>query len=166
MASPNGASRLIVDYRNAMSEAIGAEHGLTKARLDAIAPKVAAEHARISAEYAAGDQKWFDLPDNTARQSITGSDALGGWVPIRSDDCETTVLGLYVVGAAAGAGSTADLMAEAEHCGAQAARTFGFTSTDLPEFPSTRLAATHAISTAWKQHFVEASTALPRSPIK
>ncbi|MCC6313512.1 MAG: glucose-6-phosphate isomerase [Thermomicrobiales bacterium] len=49
-----------------MADAIGEEHGLTPAQLDAIAGKVASEHERITAEHDAGGQKWMDLPDDTA----------------------------------------------------------------------------------------------------
>ena len=59
-------SRLSIDYRNVMAEAVGSEHGLTVAEFDNLAPTVAVEHERIWAEHAAGEQKWLDLPDNTA----------------------------------------------------------------------------------------------------
>lgn len=59
-------SRLSFDYRNVMSDAIGAEHGLAPAQFGSLTEKVAAEHARITAEHADGSQKWMDLPDNTA----------------------------------------------------------------------------------------------------
>jgi len=59
------ASRLIIDYRNATSAAVG-EHGVSEAEIDGVADLVAREHARITAEHDAGEQRWQDLPDNTA----------------------------------------------------------------------------------------------------
>ena len=59
-------SRLAFDYRNAMAGAVGPENGLTDAMLDALAPTVRTEHERITAEHAAGGQRWMDMPDNTA----------------------------------------------------------------------------------------------------
>ncbi len=59
-------SRIRIDYRNAMASAVGDANGLTEAQLKAVAPKAAQEIERIWAEHAAGDQKWIDLPDNTA----------------------------------------------------------------------------------------------------
>ena len=59
-------SRIRLDYRNVMASAVGDANGLTEAELEAIAPKAAKEIERIWAEHAAGDQKWIDLPDNTA----------------------------------------------------------------------------------------------------
>ena len=58
-------SRLIIDYRNVMDEAIGSEHGLSAAEIASLAPDVAAAHERIWSEHAAGEQKWLDLPDNS-----------------------------------------------------------------------------------------------------
>ena len=60
------ASRLTIDYRNAMADAVGPEHGATDAMLDEIAPVIAEQHARLSAEHAAGGQRWMDLPSDTA----------------------------------------------------------------------------------------------------
>lgn len=60
------ASRLSIDYRNAMAAAVGPEHGLTDAMLDEMAPVIAEQHARLSAEHAAGGQRWMDLPSDTA----------------------------------------------------------------------------------------------------
>ena len=60
------ASRLTIDYRNAMAAAVGPEHGVTDAMLDEMAPVVAEQHARLSAEHAAGGQRWMDLPSDTA----------------------------------------------------------------------------------------------------
>lgn len=59
-------SRIGLDYRNVMTSAVGDENGLTDAALQAIASKTATEIERIWAEHDAGDQKWIDLPDNTA----------------------------------------------------------------------------------------------------
>jgi glucose-6-phosphate isomerase len=61
-----GASRLTIDYRNAMADAVGPEHGATDAMLDEIAPVIAEQYARLSAEHAAGGQRWMDLPSDTA----------------------------------------------------------------------------------------------------
>ena len=58
-------SRLTIDYRNVMDEAIGSEHGLSAAEIASLAPDVAAAHERIWSEHAAGEQKWLDLPDNS-----------------------------------------------------------------------------------------------------
>ena len=41
-------------------------NGLTEAMLEAIAPKAAKEIERIWAEHEAGEQKWIDLPDDSA----------------------------------------------------------------------------------------------------
>src|SRR5918998_6065041 len=60
------ASRLTIDYRNAMAAAVGPAHGVTDAMLDEIAPVVAEQHARLSAGHAAGGQRWMDLPSDTA----------------------------------------------------------------------------------------------------
>jgi len=59
-------SRLVIDYRNATDVAVGTEHGVSLAMLNAVAPKVAAEHKRILTERAAGDQRWMNLPDDHA----------------------------------------------------------------------------------------------------
>lgn len=56
-------SRLTIDYRNVMAEAIGADQGLVAAEIDALAPTVQAEHDRIWSEHELGEQKWLDLPD-------------------------------------------------------------------------------------------------------
>ena len=60
------ASRVTIDYRNSMADAVSAEHGVTDAMLDEIAPTVAAQHERLVAEHAAGGQRWMDLPSDTA----------------------------------------------------------------------------------------------------
>jgi glucose-6-phosphate isomerase len=60
------ASRITIDYRNAMAAAVGSAHGLTDAMLDELAPVVAEQHERLSAEHAAGGQRWMDLPSDTA----------------------------------------------------------------------------------------------------
>jgi glucose-6-phosphate isomerase len=62
---PN-ASRLTIDYRNAMAAAVGPAHGVTDAMLDEIAPVIAGQHARLAAERAAGGQRWMELPSDTA----------------------------------------------------------------------------------------------------
>src|SRR5215203_7524915 len=49
-----------------MVAAVGPEHGVSDAMLDEIASVVAAQHARLSAEHAAGGQRWMDLPSDTA----------------------------------------------------------------------------------------------------
>jgi glucose-6-phosphate isomerase len=59
------ASRLTIDYRNAMAAAVGPAHGVTDAMLDEIAPVVAEQHERLHAEHAAGSQRWMDLPSDT-----------------------------------------------------------------------------------------------------
>src|SRR5918995_2602179 len=60
------ASRLAIDYRNAMAAAVGPAHGVTDAMLDEIAPVIAGQHARLAAERAAGGQRWMELPSDTA----------------------------------------------------------------------------------------------------
>src|SRR5687767_2201932 len=49
-----------------MAAAVGAAHGVTDAMLDEIAPVVAEQHTRLSAEHVAGGQRWMDLPSDTA----------------------------------------------------------------------------------------------------
>jgi glucose-6-phosphate isomerase len=63
--APN-ASRLTIDYRNAMAAAVGPAHGVTDAMLDEIAPVIAGQHARLAAERAGGGQRWMELPSDTA----------------------------------------------------------------------------------------------------
>ena len=60
------ASRLTIDFRNAMSGAVGPAHGVSDAMLDEVAPEVASQHARLVAEHAAGGQRWMDLPSDMA----------------------------------------------------------------------------------------------------
>jgi glucose-6-phosphate isomerase len=62
----SAASRLTINYRNAMAAAVGPANGVTDAMLNEIAPVVAEQHARLSAEHAAGGQRWMDLPSDTA----------------------------------------------------------------------------------------------------
>ena len=59
-------SRLTIDYRNAMAEAVGSADGVAGAMLDEIAPIVAEQHDRLVAEHAGGGQRWMDLPTDTA----------------------------------------------------------------------------------------------------
>jgi glucose-6-phosphate isomerase len=61
----SAASRLTINYRNAMAATVGPAHGVTDAMLDEIAPVVAEQHERLSAEHAAGGQRWMDLPSDT-----------------------------------------------------------------------------------------------------
>lgn len=65
-ATTDVPSHLSIDYHNATADAVGPDHGVSAAMLDAIAPKVAAEHDRIMAEHAAGEQRWMNLPDDRA----------------------------------------------------------------------------------------------------
>jgi glucose-6-phosphate isomerase len=65
-ATTGTGSQLTIDYRNATAEAVGSANGVSDAMLDRIAPKVAAEHERIVAEHAAGEQRWMNLPDDHA----------------------------------------------------------------------------------------------------
>jgi glucose-6-phosphate isomerase len=59
------ASQLTIDYRDTMAVAVGADHGVTDAMLDEVAPTIAAQHARLTAEHDAGGQRWMDLPSDT-----------------------------------------------------------------------------------------------------
>jgi glucose-6-phosphate isomerase len=59
------SSRLTIDYRNATADAVGANNGVTDAMLDDLAPTVAAQHERLTAEHADGGQRWMDLPSDT-----------------------------------------------------------------------------------------------------
>jgi glucose-6-phosphate isomerase len=58
------ASRLVIDYRNATANAVGAEHGVSEAELQDVAGTIASEHARIQAEHEANGQRWLDLADD------------------------------------------------------------------------------------------------------
>lgn len=66
MASAGDSSRLIIEYGNAMEAAVGSDHGISTAELDETAQKIRSEHQRLTAEHDAGEQKWMDLPDDTA----------------------------------------------------------------------------------------------------
>lgn len=65
LSAPSIASRLVIDYRNATSAAVGDQHGVSETDLDGIADRVRSEHERIASEHAAQVQRWQDLPDNT-----------------------------------------------------------------------------------------------------
>ena len=58
-------SRLTIDYRNSMADAVGEQHGVSDAMLHEVAPRVAAQHERLVAEHDAGGQRWMDLPSDT-----------------------------------------------------------------------------------------------------
>lgn len=62
----SGASRLSIDYYNTTVHAVGEADGIGDAEIDALADKVAAEHARIHREHDGGEQRWMDLPDDAA----------------------------------------------------------------------------------------------------
>ena len=49
-----------------MAAAVGEEDGIAEDALDSIADRVRTEHDRIMAEHDAGEQRWLDLPDDTA----------------------------------------------------------------------------------------------------
>ncbi|MDQ3045827.1 MAG: glucose-6-phosphate isomerase [Chloroflexota bacterium] len=63
------ASRLTIDYRNVMAHSVGVEHGATDEAIDSLADRVRAAHDRITAEHEAGEQRWMDLPDDSALAS-------------------------------------------------------------------------------------------------
>ena len=65
-AEDASASRLTIDYYNATAQAVGDRDGIADAELDGIADTVAREHARIRREHDAGEQRWMNLPDDTA----------------------------------------------------------------------------------------------------
>ncbi|MGI8977562.1 MAG: glucose-6-phosphate isomerase [Thermomicrobiales bacterium] len=66
MPTSSQQSRLVIDYQNAMSSVVGEEHGISEADLDDIGGKVSQHHDRLQSEHDAGEQKWMDLPDDTA----------------------------------------------------------------------------------------------------
>ncbi|CAN5764233.1 glucose-6-phosphate isomerase [soil metagenome] len=59
-------SRITIDYANVMASAVGRADGLTDVDIDAVVGTAAEETRRIWSEYAAGEQRWMALPDNTA----------------------------------------------------------------------------------------------------
>ncbi|MDQ3044384.1 MAG: hypothetical protein M3R06_04425, partial [Chloroflexota bacterium] len=59
------ASRLTIDYRNAMAQSVGAEHGATDEAIDSLADRVRSAHDRITAERKACEQRWMELPDDS-----------------------------------------------------------------------------------------------------
>jgi len=63
--SASESSRIVIDYRNAMADAVGEEHGISDSEIDALKPYVQEQHERIVAEHSSGVQRWQDLPDNT-----------------------------------------------------------------------------------------------------
>jgi glucose-6-phosphate isomerase len=66
VAESSTTSRLVIDYRNATADAVGAEHGVSEAELDELAEHVRTEHERITQEHANDVQRWQNLPDDTA----------------------------------------------------------------------------------------------------
>ena len=65
MASTAQASRLVIDYRNATDTVVG-EHGVSQAEMQGVASTVQEHHDRLTAEHDGGEQRWMDLPDDTA----------------------------------------------------------------------------------------------------
>lgn len=65
MTADSTASRIVIDYRNAMASAVGEEHGTSDADLDSVADTVRSEHNRITSEHESGVQRWQNLPDDT-----------------------------------------------------------------------------------------------------
>lgn len=59
-------SRLVIDYRNATADAVGADHGVSLDELKALQGYISEQHARINDEHANDIQRWQNLPDNTA----------------------------------------------------------------------------------------------------
>ena len=59
-------SRLVIDYRNATENVVGADHGISASELEEVAPVIAEHHDRLTSEHDAHDQRWMDLPDDTA----------------------------------------------------------------------------------------------------
>lgn len=57
---------LSLEYRSALADAVGDEHGLNPADLDLIAPRVAEIVAQIERERAAGKRRYRDLPFDEA----------------------------------------------------------------------------------------------------
>ncbi len=65
MTTSRQTSRLVIDYRNATSAAVGSD-GISDEEIDSLSERVQAEHERIVREHQSGEQKWQDLPDNSA----------------------------------------------------------------------------------------------------
>jgi glucose-6-phosphate isomerase len=66
MPTSSQQSRLVIDYRNTMNSVVSEEHGISDTDLDDIGDKVRQHHDRLQSEHTAGEQKWMDLPDDTA----------------------------------------------------------------------------------------------------
>jgi glucose-6-phosphate isomerase len=64
-ASTNQPSRLVIDYRNAMAVAVGADDGVSDQALDDTRDRIKSAHDQIMSEHDNGGQRWMDLPDNT-----------------------------------------------------------------------------------------------------
>jgi glucose-6-phosphate isomerase len=64
-ASTDQPSRLVIDYRNTMAVAVGADDGVSDQALDDTRDRIKRAHDRIMAEHDGGGQRWMDLPDNT-----------------------------------------------------------------------------------------------------
>ncbi|MCC7022037.1 MAG: glucose-6-phosphate isomerase [Thermomicrobiales bacterium] len=66
-------SRITIDYRDAMASAVGAEHGVSDAMLDEVAPVIAEQHQRLVAEHESGGQRWMDLPSDSVLAAELGA---------------------------------------------------------------------------------------------
>ncbi len=62
----NAAEVVQVYYRDALADAVGPEHGLAPAELDALAPRIADIVRRIEQERKAGKRRYRDLPRDAA----------------------------------------------------------------------------------------------------
>ncbi len=92
-------SRLTIDYRNCMADAVGDRNGISDAMLDEIEPEVAAQHLRLVAEHAAGRQRWMDLASDTAL--VTEIDAFAAEARERYSDFILVGIGGSSLGAIA-----------------------------------------------------------------
>jgi pyruvate/2-oxoglutarate dehydrogenase complex dihydrolipoamide dehydrogenase (E3) component len=123
------------------------------------------DHERTETEIAT--LCWGRRPDTALAlmlECATGcSDALGGFVPVRSQTLEATTQGVYSCGDCAGIGSIEAARIEGELAGASAAESLGHAGGQevailqkrlMQEHPD-RVLASNEVQATWRQHAIE-----------
>lgn len=91
--------KITLDYTNMMAGAIGPEHGITDAELDALQAHVKESHEQIEARRSRGDLAFYDLPYQD--ETVTEILSCAGQVRDRFDDLVVLGIGGSALGTTA-----------------------------------------------------------------